>query len=146
MESMGRKEEKNSPEKTKELPEGSAGEKKKGSGRRKKPIKRSSVTGIRFTHDEYTTVQNRAKEANRKLTVYIREAALTGGKLKPFVSHEQTVLIRQLAGMANNLNQLTRKSHQAGMHMAMIYFRDLGKLIESVIEKIEKGDNTKGKD
>ena len=120
----------------------SAGEKKKKGGRPRKPNGRSCLTGIRFTPAECQTVQNKAKEAGRKPTVYMREAALKGGNVKASLNQEEMALIRQLAGMANNLNQLTRKYHQAGIETGRMYFADLGKAIRKLMNRIE-GTETK---
>ncbi len=124
--------------------EESAGEKKKKGGRPKKLNGRSCLTGIRFTPAEYGIVQNKAKEAGRKPTVFIREAALKGGSVKASLTQEQMLLIRQLAGMANNLNQLTRKYHQAGIETGRIYFADLGKAIRQLMNRIEGTEIQKG--
>ena len=144
MESVERETSQNLPESETGRKKESAGEKKKKGGRPRKLNGRSCVTGIRFTPAEYQTVQNKAKEAGRKPTVYIREAALKGGNVKALLSQEQMTLIRQLAGMANNLNQLTRKYHQAGIETGRIYFADLGKAIRNLMNQIQGGEAQKG--
>src|SRR5689334_16820410 len=111
--------------------EKSAGEKKKTGGRPKKMIKRCSVTGVRFTEMEYRKVQRKAKEVGLKLTVYIRQMAIHG-KVEANLSPEQMELIRQLAGMANNINQLTKKCHQQGIHGVFMYFEQHGKIIRDI--------------
>ncbi len=139
MENVERETSQNLPESETERKKESAGEKKKKGGRPKKLNGRSCVTGIRFTPAEYQIVQNKAKEAGRKPTVYIREAAVKGGNVKALLSQEQMTHIRQLAGMANNLNQLTRKYHQAGIETGRMYFADLGKAIRQIINRLEEG-------
>ena len=144
MESVERETGENLLKKETDRKEESAGEKKKKGGRPRKPNGRSYLTGIRFTPAEYGIVQNKAKEAGRKPTVYIREAALKGGNVKASLNGEQMALIRQLAGMANNLNQLTRKCHQAGIETGRMYFADLGKAIRQLINRIEGTETQTG--
>ncbi len=143
MENVERETTENLPESETDGKEKSAGEKKKKGGRPRKPNGRSCLTGIRFTPAEYQIVQNKAKEAGRKPTVYIRETALRGGNVKASLNAEQMALIRQLAGMANNLNQLTRKYHQAGLETGRIFSADLGKAIRQLMNRIE-GETQKG--
>ena len=58
-----------------------------------------SVT-VKFSKPDYEKLRHRSKNANRTLAEYIRDAAV----------------IRNLIGMANNLNQLTKLSHQTGFY------------------------------
>lgn len=83
-------------------------------GRPKKAIKRQAATGVRFTKSEYFIVKQHAKKAGYKITQYIRQMAIEG-KLTQRLNAEEKELIRQLVGMANNLNQLTKIAHNERM-------------------------------
>ena len=103
-------------------------------GRPKKPVKRESTTGVRFTKVEYFIVRQKASNARLKVTAYIRKMAVEG-KVTAAMSEEERQFVRQLAGMANNLNQLTRKAHEEGLLKAMLLFRGF---IENLDEQLKK--------
>ena len=87
-------------------------DKKKGgrppTGRVRKLSK--SVT-VKFSKPSYEAL--RARKANRKLAEYIRESALNG-EVASGHNAETVAIAKNLIGMANNLNQLTKLSHQRG--------------------------------
>ena len=97
-------------------------EEKHTGGRPKKSIKRESATGVRFTKAEYFIVKQKAIKAGYKITQYIRVMAVEGqviAKLSP----AEKIMIPQLIGMSNNLNQLAKKAHQSGLLAAMFQFQ-----------------------
>ena len=91
-------------------------DKKKGgrppTGRVRKLSK--SVT-VKFSKPSYEALKLRARKANRKLAEYIRESALNGEVVSGH-NTETIAIAKNLIGMANNLNQLAKLSHQASQH------------------------------
>ena len=73
-----------------------------------------SVT-VKFSKPDYEMLRRRSKNANRTLAEYIRESAFDARVVAKH-SAEDAAIIRNLTGMANNLNQLTKLSHQAGFY------------------------------
>lgn len=73
--------------------------------------KRKYKITIRVNTLEYYSLRERAKVANVCISEYIRECSLNG-YVKERVSLETCSIIRQLSGMANNLNQI---AHQANI-------------------------------
>ena len=73
-----------------------------------------SVT-VKFSKPSYEALRLRARKANRKLAEYIRESALNGEVVSGH-NAETVAIAKNLIGMANNLNQLTKLSHQRGFH------------------------------
>ena len=73
-----------------------------------------SVT-VKFSKPSYEALRLRARKANRKLAEYIRESALNGEVVSGH-NAETVVIAKNLIGMANNLNQLAKLSHQASQH------------------------------
>ena len=68
----------------------------------------------------------------RKLAEYIRESALNGEVVSGY--NEETVAIaKNLIGMANNLNQLTKLSHQRGFHETHVYVMDLLRKLKAIL-------------
>ena len=73
-----------------------------------------SVT-VKFSKPDYEKLRHRSKNANRTLAEYIRDAAFDARMVAKH-STEDAAIIRDLIGMANNLNQLTKLSHQTGFY------------------------------
>ena len=73
-----------------------------------------SVT-VKFSKPDYEMLRRRSKNANRSLAEYIRESAFDA-RIVAKHSAEDAAVIRNLTGMANNLNQLTKLSHQTGFY------------------------------
>lgn len=73
-----------------------------------------SVT-VKFSKPDYEKLRHRSKNANRTLAEYIRDAAFDARIIAKH-SAEDAAVIRNLTGMANNLNQLTKLSHQTGFY------------------------------
>jgi len=90
-------------------------------GRPKKAVKKEIVRSIRFSKAEYFIVKQHASKSGLKITVYIRQMALHG-KIISRLNEEERQFVRQLIGMANNLNQLTKKGHQEGFITAVLMF------------------------
>ena len=86
-----------------------------------------SVT-VKFSKPDYEKLRHRSKNANRTLAEYIRDAAFDARIIAKH-STEDASIIRNLTGMANNLNQLTKLSHQTGFYRTKnIVMEVLGKL------------------
>lgn len=105
-------------------------------GRPKKPVKRESVTGVRFTETEYSVVKNKAAAAGLKLTVYIRNMALSGHVFAR-LSVEEKQQIKSLSGMANNINQMAHKAHAEGLLKAAASFSDLLSRLEDILKHVQ---------
>lgn len=104
-------------------------------GRPKKTIRRERTTGIRFTKTEHFIVKEKASKAGLKITVYVRQMAIQG-TVKSRMSEEESRFVRQLVGMSNNLNQLTKSCHEEGMLKAMMYFEKYRNQIDDLLQKL----------
>ena len=102
--------------KTKETKAGAKTQRHKG-GRPTLPKarRRSKSVTVRFSKIDHETLRVRCRKANRQLSEYIRESALQSEVVMPHTT-ESAGLYRDLAGMANNLNQLARLSHQTSLY------------------------------
>jgi len=80
-----------------------------------KARRRSKSVTVKFSKIDYETLRVRCRKANRRLSEYIRESALQSEIVMPHTA-ESASLYRDLAGMANNLNQLARLSHQTSLY------------------------------
>ena len=110
---------------------------KHSGGRPKKPVKRDIVKGIRFTKSEYYVVKQKAAKAGIGISLFIRQMAING-KIKPLLNEEERQFVRQLIGMANNINQLTKKGHQEGLLTAILMFEKYKKSIDELLERFKK--------
>lgn len=88
-----------------------------------------SVT-VKFSKIDYDRLCHRSRQANRSLAEFLRESAFNA-QIVARHSMEETTVMRNLVGMANNLNQLTKLSHQTGFYRTKsILMELLGKLKE----------------
>ena len=90
-----------------------------------------SVT-VMFSKPSYEALKLRARKANRKLAEYIRESALNGEVVSGH-NAETVAIAKNLIGMANNLNQLTKLSHQRGFHETHVYVVDLLRRLKAIL-------------
>ena len=85
---------------------------------------------VKFSPVSYEALRFRAGKSGRSLAVYIREAALAA-TVTARHTPEENALLRSLAGMANNLNQLTKLSYQTGFYRTRL-------LIEGLLGKLKR--------
>jgi hypothetical protein len=68
---------------------------------------------LKLTAEDFDLVKEKAGKLGMKATKYAREMVLNG-KVKSRFTLEELDLMRKLSGIANNLNQITKKANQAG--------------------------------
>ena len=62
------------------------------------------------------------------------------GKIISRLTEEERQFVRQLIGMANNLNQLTKMGHQEGFITSVLMFEKYKNVIDELLEKLKKND------
>ena len=108
-----------------------------------KARRRSKSVTVKFSKIDYETLRVRCRKANRRLAEYIRESALQSEVVMPHTT-ESAGLYRDLAGMANNLNQLARLSHQTSLyHTSRKVDEALDKVL-AIISEYRKGKERNG--
>ena len=108
-----------------------------------KARRRSKSVTVKFSKRDYETLRVRCKKANRRLSEYIRESALQSEVVMPHTT-ESASLYRDLAGMANNLNQLARLSHQTSLyHTSRKVDEALDKVL-AIISEYKQGKERNG--
>ena len=70
---------------------------------------------VKMATEDYYLLRSKAKSAGVSASEFVR-GCITEGGVKERLSKEYGDLIRKLCGMANNLNQLTKLSHQTGFY------------------------------
>lgn len=68
---------------------------------------------LKLTESDYNSVKEKAEELGMKPTQYVRQMTLRG-EIKSRYTLVQLDLMRKLAGMANNLNQVARQANKSG--------------------------------
>ena len=73
--------------------------------------KRTKRIVLHVTEATYATLKEQSKASGRPLAVLVRSMTRPQRRM---LTPEQFGVLRQLAGMANNLNQLAKRGHQDG--------------------------------
>lgn len=82
-------------------------------GRPALKVKRNTSINVRLTSLERILIEGKAKQAKLSPSDWFRKAA-KNAKVHPRITPEDMNILHVLAGMANNLNQLTKLSHTFG--------------------------------
>ncbi len=101
------------------------------------PVKKESATGVRFTKSEYFIVKHKAEKAGLKISAYIRQMAING-RVMQRLNEEERQFVRQLVGFSNNLNQLTKKAHQAGIDSIKINLEAYANTINELFLQLKR--------
>ena len=113
--------------------------KKRVRGRPKKVVSRSDLLMIRMTPTEKLLIEQRAKDAGLRPSEWFRRAAKSA-RVFPRFTPEETGWFRMLAGVANNLNQLTHLAHVAGLLSLALKYQAILRQIEELLTKIRSHD------
>jgi hypothetical protein len=104
-----------------------------------KRIRREKGIRVRLTASEHFFISAKAKEAGMVLSSWFREAAKSAkvmSRLKP----EDIKIMRTLAGLANNLNQLMRLAHKDGLLTVARKCNEVLTQIDEAINKFNSDD------
>lgn len=96
---------------------------------------RKKVVSTRMTEPEYLKLLKEAEQCCLSLSDFIYQI-LTIRKVVPRISQEEMDIIRKLAGQSNNLNQLTKKAHAAGIETIIPELSELNKEIRELIKSL----------
>ena len=101
--------------------------------------KLSKAVTVRFSKIDYERLCRRSRQANLTLAEFLRVSAFETS-ITARHSAEETAIIRSLTGMANNLNQLTLLSHQAGFHRTQRTVTELLQKLKEIIVRYRHGE------
>ena len=110
-------------------------EKSNKGGRPKQAVLRDRWIGTRFTAAELLIVKQKAHLAGLVLSHFLRESALHAIVTSHFTAEEKEWL-RQLTGMANNLNQIAHKGNAEGFLSALAPFQFYRDKLDQLITKL----------
>ena len=92
-----------------------------------------SVT-VKFSKPDYDRLCLRSRQANRTLAEYIRDSTFNA-QIVAKHSPEEAATMRNLVGMANNLNQLTKLSHQVGINRTKNILMELLEKLKAIMNE-----------
>ena len=93
---------------------------------------------------DYYDLKTKAADAGMKIPEFARQATING-QIRSRLTTEQAGYIRQLSGMANNLNQLARQAHKSGYEDIRTLNAGLSVEIYNIIKKMrDDGQDNKG--
>lgn len=111
-------------------------------GAPKKRIKRASGIRVRLTSTERFLIESKAREAGMRISDWFRAAALKAKVVTRMTAEDRRVL-HLLAGMANNLNQLTKLAHTSGLVSVAIR---CGRLLTEIDQTLKYLNSHDGED
>lgn len=114
-----------------------------GRPRKKESLLRKKVVSSRVTEPEYLKILEEAKSCCLSLSDFIYQV-LIHRKVIPRISQEEADILRKLAGQSNNLNQLTKIAHAAGIETIIPRLSELNKGILKLIKRLadDRENNT----
>ena len=112
---------------------------KKKAGRPTKAVKKEIRASIRFTRPEYFIIKEKAAKAGLNAAAYLRQVAIYAN-VKARLTEEDRHFVRQLVGLANNINQLTKLSHQEGLLSVIRHFESYRRQIDALLKKLQHGE------
>lgn len=108
-------------------------------GRPQKEAKEKKTLGVKVYFDEetYKKLLYRQKRTGKSLSSLIYELAVNG-YVKEAVPLTMLKCIRDMTGMANNLNQLAHEAHLYGYHLIYERNYELAKKIDELLIRLSK--------
>ena len=100
--------------------------------------KKNRAVTVRYSALQYDIVRHRARTAGfRPLTEYVREASVNAEVVQNFIQ-EHNAVFRDLSGLCNNLNQLTRFAHAQGLQSTEDALSDILPRVLNLIAHLHK--------
>lgn len=99
---------------------------------------RNNHVKVGFTDLEYDSVQYKAQQVGKRTPNYVHDAALSA-RVRSHINEEQVELVRNVAKMGNNLNQIARKANQSGFTSVRTYCETTVDQIALLITRIIRG-------
>lgn len=92
--------------------------------------KKERKVTFKLSEDDYLKLMDDAKEAGVDKSKYLRALVQSGGKIDFTFPKDRTNLIRQITGIATNINQITKVANM----MSYAPFQDLRDIKEALLE------------
>ena len=92
--------------------------------------KKERKVTFKLSENEYLKLMEDAKEAGVDKSKYLRALVQNGGKIDFTFPKDRTTLIRQITGIATNINQITKVANT----MSYVPFQELRDIKEALLE------------
>lgn len=92
--------------------------------------KKERKVTFKLSENDYLKLMEDAKEAGVDKSKYLRALVQSGGKIDFTFPQDRTNLIRQITGIATNINQITKVANM----MSYVPFQDLRDIKEALLE------------
>ena len=92
--------------------------------------KKERKVTFKLSENDYLKLMEDAKEAGVDKSKYLRALVQSGGKIDFTFPKDRTNLIRQITGIATNINQITKLANT----MSYVPFQDLRDIKEALLE------------
>lgn len=92
--------------------------------------KKERKVTFKLSENDYLKLMDDAKEAGVDKSKYLRALVQSGGKIDFTFPKDRTNLIRQITGIATNINQITKVANT----MSYVPFQDLRNIKEALLE------------
>ena len=89
-----------------------------------------------FNESDYIYVMDKAQRCGLTISEYCHQAAMDGA-VKEHIQPEQAALIRDIAGVANNVNQIAKRANEVGVIDEMD-IRGVSKRQERMLEQMAR--------
>ena len=109
-------------------------------GRPPKPLneKRKYQVNVKLKTEDYYILKSKALAAQMPINDYVR-SCIKNNIVKPRISPEENVLIRDLRNMGNNLNQIAKRANQAGYDTIQNGYQNLAESMSILLNRIING-------
>ena len=112
----------------------------KNQNRNGRPVKSAAEkkgykVSLKMATEEYYLLKSKARLAGITMSEYIR-CVIKKSEVRQRLLPEHLGYVRQLSGMANNINQIAKKANAAGYAQACKEWEDRIDLLDSTIKRI----------
>jgi hypothetical protein len=102
---------------------------------KEKSEKKQYKVTVKMATDEYFSMKTKARLANITQSEYVRKA-IQKSEVIQRLSPEHLLYVRQISGMANNLNQLAKHANIEGFAEARLDCRNMINNLDNLIKRI----------
>jgi len=97
--------------------------------------KKGYKVSLKMATEEYYSLKSKARLAGITLSEYIRNV-IQKSEVKQRLSPEHLGYVRQLSGMANNINQIAKKANAAGYSEVVAECRNTMNCLDNIAKRI----------